>query len=42
MTARFMPLMQMTEKELFAYVPDLVFHNLGRLTDPGYSHRFHA
>jgi type IV pilus assembly protein PilY1 len=26
--------------EKLAYVPQLVFHNLSRLTDPGYSHRY--
>ena len=27
-------------EELFAYIPDLVFHNLDRLMDPAYSHLY--
>lgn len=29
-------------EELFAYVPNLVFKNLSRLTDPDYTHRFYV
>ena len=29
-------------KELFAYVPNLVFDNLPELTDPGYAHRYYV
>jgi type IV pilus assembly protein PilY1 len=31
-----------TGEEIFAYVPNLVFGNLGLLTDPGYNHRFYV
>jgi len=29
-------------RELFAYVPDLVFDNLGLLVDPNYTHRYYV
>ncbi|MBU0971417.1 MAG: hypothetical protein KKC20_12265, partial [Proteobacteria bacterium] len=29
-------------KELFAYVPDFVFQNLGHLTDPDYTHQYYV
>ncbi len=29
-------------KELFAYVPGLVFHNLRKLADPAYEHKFYV
>ena len=32
----------LTGNELFAYVPNLVFDQLGRLADPAYSHRFYV
>jgi len=31
-----------TGAELFAYVPNLVFDNLMRLTEPGYTHKFYV
>jgi type IV pilus assembly protein PilY1 len=31
-----------TGKEVFAYIPDAVFPNLSKLTEPGYGHRYYV